>query len=106
MDVVQDLAVARIGLGEFLHVVDELTGHSGPGATALPSRWALGADVLEFAADVASGYVKGKPPQGQSDAPRPGFCAFSTTAATARSAGAADAVAQLYRDDSARRLRR
>jgi hypothetical protein len=24
---------------------------------------------LEFAADVASGYVKGKPPQGQSDAP-------------------------------------
>jgi hypothetical protein len=32
MDVIEHLAVARIGLGQTLHVIDELTGHS-----ALPS---------------------------------------------------------------------
>ena len=30
VDVLQDLAVARIGLGQTLHVIDELTGHEPP----------------------------------------------------------------------------
>ena len=30
VDVLQDLAVARIGLGQTLHVIDELTGHDRP----------------------------------------------------------------------------
>ena len=30
-DVIQNLAVARIGLGQILHVIDELTGHAASG---------------------------------------------------------------------------
>jgi hypothetical protein len=55
VDIVQDLAVARIGLRQFLHMVDELTGHSWSGRDR--PAFALGAwrRCLEFAVDVASG---------------------------------------------------
>src|SRR3954471_3841676 len=50
MDVLQDLPVRRIGLGQTLHVIDELTGHS-----ALPFL-----NVGKFGADVAIARRKGK----------------------------------------------
>src|SRR4051812_27491455 len=50
MDVVQNLPVRRIGLGQTLHVIDELTGHS-----ALPFR-----NVGKLGADVAIARQKGK----------------------------------------------
>src|SRR3954449_8854750 len=50
MDVVQNLSVRRVGLGQTLHVIDELTGHS-----ALPFL-----KCREFGADVAIAGAKGK----------------------------------------------
>src|SRR5262249_55882100 len=58
------------------------------------------------ACDVASGQVKGGLLQGQSDAYRPRSSSFSTAVKAARSAGTADALAQLYRDNSSASLRR
>jgi hypothetical protein len=57
VDVLQDLPVARIGLRETLHVIDELTGHEPP----CPHCWApVGADWWEFGADVARRVRKSK----------------------------------------------
>jgi hypothetical protein len=36
IDVIQNLAVSRIGLGQTLHVIDELTGHIAPGFLPCP----------------------------------------------------------------------
>src|SRR5215467_788648 len=51
IDVFQYLAVARIGLGQPLHVIDELSGHRG-----LPSLQISG----KFGADVTMPEAKGK----------------------------------------------
>jgi hypothetical protein len=51
MDVIEHLAVGRVGLGQTLHEIDELTGHRDPLETV---------DLRKFAgADVAAGPSKG-----------------------------------------------
>src|SRR3954468_6786642 len=75
VDILQDLAVARIGLGEAFHVIDELTGHRRP--ARIVGR--LGAGCREVAADVARPARQGKAGAHQSPAAQFASAARRTT---------------------------